>query len=59
MKKILSIYVEHIGWVHSDEKEEILSTSIQTHLGKFQTSDYFFKGGQQFNGKFVVSVVYE
>lgn len=56
MKKIIKIYVEHIGWIWSDSSGAIEVFSVN---GEMASVNWYRKGKEEFNGKFVVTVVYE
>ena len=54
--KILQIFVQEIGYIHSNDDGEI--TKIQK-AGDGAMVDWYKKGKREWNGRYVIEVVYE
>lgn len=54
--KIIQIFVQDIGYIHSDSYGEIIK--IQK-TGDGAMVDWYKKDNKEWNGKYVVEVVYE
>ena len=60
-KKISKILVEGVGWVHSSADGKTASEPIEVFMvnGEMSQVAWYKKGKDEFNGKYVIQVVYE